>query len=77
MNGDGQWTDGVDRWLIYGQAGDIPIVGNWTGSGKVNVGVFRAGMWILDMNGNEQLDLSQGDAAFWIGNSQYTPLVVR
>ena len=75
--GDGQWTDGVDISLTYGQPGDIPIAGDWNGSGKANVGVFPNGMWILDANGNGQLDVGNGDATFWLGNAQYVPLVMH
>ncbi len=71
----------MDRWgditLTYGQAGDIPVVGKWNGTGNANVGVFRNGLWILDANGNGALDLGNGDAAFWFGNSQYVPLVMH
>jgi hypothetical protein len=34
-------------------------------------------MWILDANGKAALDMGNGDAAFWLGNSQYVPLVMR
>jgi hypothetical protein len=35
---------------------DIPVVGDWDGSGKIRVGVFRRGEWYLDMNGDFQSD---------------------
>ncbi len=38
------------------RAGDIPITGDWRGIGKTDIGVFRSGFWILDMNGNGQID---------------------
>ncbi|CDH45737.1 exported hypothetical protein [Candidatus Contendobacter odensis Run_B_J11] len=58
-NGNGQW-DGcdVDRCYFgsFGQAGDFPVAGDWNGDGKAKVGVFRAGTWYLDYNGNGAWD---------------------
>jgi uncharacterized membrane protein len=40
-----------------GIAGDLPVVGDWSGEGKSNVGLFRHDhYWILDMNGNGNFD---------------------
>ena len=73
-NGDGVW-DVAD---YFGQAGDIPIAGDWSGSGKSNIGVYRTGYWILDMNANGILDgVGIGDAAFWLGNVAFTPVLLR
>jgi hypothetical protein len=48
------------------QAGDIPVVGDWNGSGTTKVGIFRAGFeWILDYNGNGIFD--QGDVVYQFG----------
>jgi hypothetical protein len=77
-NGDGMWTSGVDQAAFFGQAGDTPIVGDWSGSGKSNVGIFRNGFWILDMNGNGLFDgYGVGESWFWLGNSAFTPVVLR
>ncbi|HXA07485.1 MAG TPA: SBBP repeat-containing protein [Bryobacteraceae bacterium] len=73
-NGDGLW----DQADYFGQAGDIPLAGDWGGSGKSNIGVYRTGYWILDMNGNGILDgVGIGEAAFWLGNSSFTPVLLR
>jgi glucose/arabinose dehydrogenase len=54
-NGDRQIT-GADQIFNLGvgqQAGDIPVAGDWNGSGTSKVGIFRQGfLWILDTNGN-------------------------
>ena len=42
----------------FGQAGDIPVVGDWTGTGVNRLGVFRNGLWILDTNNNGVQDAS-------------------
>jgi hypothetical protein len=41
----------------FGLSGDLPVVGDWTGSGKTRIGVFRpsTGKWILDLDGNRQI----------------------
>jgi hypothetical protein len=31
----------------FGQAGDLPVVGDWNGNGIDTVGVFRKGRWLL------------------------------
>jgi hypothetical protein len=55
-NGDGQWggcgtTADPDRCYTFGMAGDIPVVGDWSGNGAPKIGVFRNGMWYLDYAG--------------------------
>jgi hypothetical protein len=41
-----------------GAPGDIPVTGDWDGSGKTKLGIYRpqTGQWILDMNGNGSID---------------------
>ena len=40
-----------------GIQGDVPVVGDWDGSGTTKVGVFRMGFfWVLDANGNHLFD---------------------
>jgi hypothetical protein len=59
-NGNGLW-DGcaVDKCLSnFGHMHDLPVAGDWDGTGKAMIGVFRpsTGEWFLDKNGNGQLD---------------------
>jgi hypothetical protein len=66
MNGNGQW-DGcqVDKCFgPFGTEGDLPIVGDWSGTGQVAIGVFRpaSGDWLLDLNGNGKFDGCTVDA---------------
>jgi len=60
MNGNGGWDGcGVDKCFgPFGVDGDLPIVGDWNGTGQVAIGVFRpsTGEWFLDMNGNGRWD---------------------
>jgi hypothetical protein len=48
----------------YGQTGDIPVVGDWDGTGKKRLGVFRNGSWILDINGSGTIDAGDKTIAF-------------
>ena len=66
VNGNGQW-DGcpVDKCIEHFGAGDdFPVVGDWSGTGEVRIGVFRpsTGEWFLDMNGNGKFDGCAVDA---------------
>ena len=58
LNGNGAWDGcGIDGcYASFGMAGDIPIAGDWTGTGKTRIGVFRNGQWFLDLNGNGAWD---------------------
>jgi hypothetical protein len=61
VNGNGFFDGtgpGQDRVLSFGGiAGDIPVVGDWTGDGKANVGIYRFDhYWILDARGNGNFD---------------------
>ena len=58
LNGNGAWDPGIDQFGFFGQPGDIPIVGDWTGDGKSKIGVYRptTGLFALDVNGNLNFD---------------------
>ncbi|HEY4086023.1 MAG TPA: SBBP repeat-containing protein, partial [Bryobacteraceae bacterium] len=55
---------GLVTTFTYGQAGDIPVVGDWTGTGVKQAGVFRDGTWILDTNGDGVLNAGDQVVAF-------------
>lgn len=60
LNGNALW-DGcdVDRCTVrFGLAGDLPVAGDWDGSGRSRIGVFRPSTadWSLDVNDNAQWD---------------------
>jgi hypothetical protein len=44
--------------VSFGKTGDLPISGDWTGTGVSRIGVFRpsTGEWFLDRNGNGKWD---------------------
>jgi glucose/arabinose dehydrogenase len=61
-NGNGTIDDinmagGDEAFPFGGIAGDVPLIGDWNGDRRSEVGIFRQGfLWILDANGNHQLD---------------------
>ena len=54
LNGNGAWegcgTDGC--YASFGLPTDIPVTGDWDGTGRTKIGVFRNGQWFLDLNGD-------------------------
>jgi len=50
-------ADLIDHVFQYGSAGDVPIAGDWNGDGVTNIGLFRAGTWFLDADGNGEWSL--------------------
>ncbi len=60
LNGNGVF-DGctIDRCLgPFGITGDLPVAGDWTGTGRSQIGVFTPanGQWKLDVSGNGTFD---------------------
>jgi hypothetical protein len=66
-----------NSWMFststFGQAGDLPIVGDWNKTGTTKLGVFRKGLWILDTNDNGVIDA--GDRQFYFGQTGDIPVV--
>jgi len=73
-NQNGMWDPGVDAAMSFGVAGDIPVMGDWDGSGTKKIGVFRNGAWYLDMNGSGVWDASV-DTAISFGMTGDVPVV--
>jgi hypothetical protein len=61
VGGKGKWQ-GCDwdrcAYLKIYRAGDLPVTGDWNGTGTTQVGLFRpaTGEWFLDYNGNRTWD---------------------
>ena len=52
-NGNGIWEGPeIDRRFECGIAGDTPIVGQWTMNGRDQIGVYRDGLWRVDIMGD-------------------------
>src|SRR5271157_1287610 len=44
-----------DGGLVFGGLpGDLPVVGDWNGDGERKIGIYRAGEWLLDWDGDGQ-----------------------
>jgi hypothetical protein len=57
VDGNQQFNSPPDRAFAFGGiAGDIPITGDWSGSGTTKVGVYRSsnGLFLLDYDGDGQ-----------------------
>jgi hypothetical protein len=61
----------------FGQPGDLPVVGDWDGSGIDKIGVFRpsTGDWLLDSNGNGIWDGCNVDTCVNFGQQGDLPVV--
>ncbi len=75
-NDNGYW-DGGDRYFVFGDATDTPIIGDWDGDGDDDIGSHRAvgdaGYFIQDYNGNGYWD--GGDRFFVFGYDDDTPII--
>lgn len=67
----------ADASFNYGKPSDIPVSGDWNGSGRDTIGAVRAGRWLLRnsfSNGDAELDIPygrEGDVPLvgnWTGN---------
>jgi len=36
----------------FRSGGDLPVVGDWNGTGRLKLGLFRSGTFILDLSGH-------------------------
>ena len=63
------WDLLVDNFEGFaGPEAGQPVIGDWTGNGLMRVGLFRDGVWFLDLNGNRRWDGEEGgDGVFSFG----------
>jgi hypothetical protein len=70
LNGNG-WWDGTPTDGIYsfgaGMTGEIPVTGDWTGTGTTKIGVYTNGTWYIDRNGNGAWDGTPIDTLYSFG----------
>ncbi len=64
---------GEDDVLNFGRPGAIPVAGDFNGDGTTEVGVFHAGNWYIDLNGNGVWD--DGDLWAKLGEAGDRPVV--
>ncbi len=72
---------GQDKFYGFGgNAGEIPLVADWNGSGTSKIGFYLNGFWVLDYNGNGSYDGTGpgGDRFIAFGGpSGYQPILGR
>ena len=66
-------TDVIDHVFLYGDPGDYGVVGDWNGDGIDTVGIFRNGVWLLDVDGNGRW--TDPDEQLQFGQARDIPLV--
>ena len=55
--------------------GDVPVMGDWNGDGRLKVGVFRKGAWLVDWNGNYRWDATDAAHVFSFGAAGDLPVI--
>jgi CSLREA domain-containing protein len=63
-------TDQV--FFHFSPPGVTPVAGDWTGTGRANIGDFSNGVWHLDLNGNGLVDAGE---TFTFGRAGDKPVV--
>lgn len=74
LNGDRTWQEGDDLKTSFGQVGDMPVLGDWDGSGHRRIAVFRSGEWLVDLSGNLEF-LGRDDETYRFGRAGDYPVV--
>ena len=73
-NGDGQFIPSTgDRYIPYGAIGWTPLVGDWNGDGKSEIGIYKDAVWYLDYGGSGVIDANTRYYQF--GAAGWTPLI--
>ena len=65
--------DVIDHVFGYGDEEDVPVTGDWNGDSIRTIGIFRAGKWTIDMNGDGRFDFE--DSEFSFGRAGDIPVV--
>ncbi|MBL8247936.1 MAG: hypothetical protein JNK95_06165 [Candidatus Competibacter sp.] len=75
-NGNRQWDGCVADGCYsgFGAPGDVPVAGDWHGTGFAKIGVFRNGQWYLDANGNGAWDGCSADLCLSFGQAGDLPV---
>lgn len=66
-------ADLIDHVFRFGEPGDAPVAGDWNGDGVATIGVYRGGVWYLDIDGDGRW--SDADAAVPMGEAGDIPVV--
>ena len=63
-------ADIVDHVFRFGGPTDFPIAGDWNGDGITSIGVFREGIWYLDVDGNGRPSMKDLEVSFGAAGDQ-------
>ncbi|MGB2632122.1 MAG: VCBS repeat-containing protein, partial [Minisyncoccales bacterium] len=64
-----------DKISGFGGQGDLPVVGDWNGDGKTEIGNYKGnGVWVLDYDGSYVWDGASVDKIFSFGSSTDKPI---
>jgi protocatechuate 3,4-dioxygenase beta subunit len=66
-------ADAVDHVFQFGEDVDTPVSGDWNGDGIDQIGTFRGGQWVLDVEGDGREKL--GEVNFRFGQPGDEPVV--
>lgn len=72
---NGLWLLNNGQQFWFGIPGDIPVIGDWDGTGRMRIGVYRKGQWLVDLNGNNQWDGLSVDKTFSYGIAGDIPVI--
>jgi hypothetical protein len=61
--------------FIYGDSGDIPVAGDWTGTGTVRIGIFRTSTSTWYLGSTNQVNTPYAVPPFVFGQSTDIPVV--
>jgi hypothetical protein len=78
LNDNGSWDEvaGGDATYTFGTSAMIPVEGDFSGDGSLEIGAYENGTWYLDVNGNGTWDgVAGGDATYTFGTSAMIPVV--
>jgi len=66
-------ADVIDHVFRFGADKDHPVAGDWNGDGIRTIGVFKGGVWKLDLDGDGRW--TEKDGRFTFGTTGDVPLV--
>jgi hypothetical protein len=74
LDGNGTFTNGVDVSVSYGLRNDLPVTGQWGSTKRAQIGIFRDGVWNVDVDGDDVWNATN-DRAMTFGGAGDTPVV--
>jgi serine-aspartate repeat-containing protein C/D/E len=66
-------SDVIDHVFHFGSSLDVPVTGDWTGTGVDSIGIYSDGQWVLDVDGDGKR--SEADITLRMGEKGDRPVV--